>query len=124
MHADDNVAPKVVEYVPAGQLPQSIETAAPTVPEKVPEAHGTHVADETALNDVEYLPATQLVQAYIPKFENVPATHGLHAGPVAGRAVYEPAGHVEHALDPSTEYVPATHVLHVAARVALVAVEK
>ena len=87
MHADNEVAHKAAEYVPAGQFWQSVETVAPTVPEKVPEAHGTHVADETALNDVEYLPATQLVQAYMPKLENVPATHGLHAGPVAGRAV-------------------------------------
>ena len=71
MHVADDVAPRVVEKVPAGHLP--VHVVAPRVLEKVPAAHCVHDAAPAA----EKVPAGHCVHGD-PELEKVPAGHVVH----------------------------------------------
>ena len=44
MHLDDDDAPRVLEYVPAGHFLHVVDDDSPGVSEKVPAGHCVHVA--------------------------------------------------------------------------------
>ena len=72
------LAPTAVEYEPAAQLWQVLESFAPTAIEKRPGTQATHVVNAFAPGTVEYFPATHGVHELESELEPVPLYPGLH----------------------------------------------
>ena len=119
-----DVAPTTLEYEPAAQLRQTVDTdaAVPSVDEYLPAAHGVHV-DVPA---VVYEPGSQPRQnalAVAPIVdEYVPATQLMHTvdtdADVPDTVEYFPAAHNVHVEEPAVAYEPATQPMHVSELVA------
>ena len=116
VHAAEESAPVVLEYVPAAQLVHAAEESAPVVFEYVPAVQLVH-AEESAPVVFEYVPAVQGVHDEAPLLEYVPAVQGVHDE--APLLEYVPAVQGVHDEGPFAQ-VPAGQPLHELPEIVLV----
>jgi hypothetical protein len=110
VHAAEELAPVVLEYVPDRHDTHTFALVAPDTPEYVPVGHETHALTLLAPVTFEYVPVEQAVQlGALTTVEYVPTGQGVHT-PLDPYVPTAQAGKTQ-TLAPAVDVLPDSHVV-------------